>query len=329
MMRKYSFGVLSGFFVFFLFCSISCAKLVDRIVAVVNDDIITLTDLNKAIAPYVDKINTAGYSAREKKKIIYNIKKDMINRMVDKMLTDQEIKRLHVTVSDKEIDNAIERLKQSQFMTQEDLERAIKRTGMTFKEYREKIRQEILRPKLINYTVKSKVIVTDKDIKKYYLEHKKEFVGITKYHLRNICILVDNYASDKIKLEKKNMAEKIKKMLDKGYAFKKLVKKYSETPNASNGGDLGSLKLSTLSGKIRDAVKNLKSGQYTNVILTDQGYQIFYIEGINTEKGKTLAQVSDMISKKLYKQKVNKKFRKWLDSLREKSHIKIMLLSFI
>lgn len=325
MMKKYSFGIVSAFFAVFLFCSIASAAIVDRIVAVVNDDIITLTDLNKALSPYVDKINAAGYSAQKRKKIMYNIRKDMINRMVDQKLTDQEVKRLHVTVSDKEVDNAIERFKQSHMMTQEDLEKGLKQAGMTFKEYREKIRQEILRPKLINYTIKSKVIITDQDIKKYYMEHKQEFKGITKYHLFNICIRVDSDASDGIKSEKKTMAEKIKKMLDNGDDFKTLAKKYSELPNASNGGDLGMLKLDTFSNKIRDAVTNLKQGQYTDVILTDYGYQIFYVEGMEKEKGKTLAQVSDMISDKLYKKIVEKRFKQWLSSLKEKAHIKIML----
>ena len=325
MMKKYSFGILSAFFAIFLCCSLASAALVDRIVAVVNDDIITLTELNKALSPYVDKINAAGYSARKRKKILYNIRKDMISRMVDQKLTDQEVKRLHVTVSDKEVDNAIERFKQSHMMTQEDLEQGLKQAGMTFKEYREKIRQEILRPKLIKYTVKSKVIITDQDIKKYYMEHKQEFSGITKYHLFNICISADSDASDAIKSEKKTMAEKIKKMLDNGGDFETLAKKYSEVPNASNGGDLGMLKLDTFSNKIRDAVTTLKQGQYTDVILTDHGYQIFYVKGIERGKGKTLAQVSDSISNKLYQKIVEKKFRQWLSSLKEKSHIKIML----
>ncbi len=323
--NKYFFGTLCVFCALFLWSPVSNARVIDRIVAVVNDDIITLTELNKAVSPYVDRINSAGYSSEKKKEILYKIKKDMLDRMIDKMLTDQEIKRLHITVTDQEVDNAIERLKQSQSMTQEDLEKALKQNGLTLKEYRERMRREILRPKLINYEIKSKVIVTDQDIKKYYNEHKQKFSGVNKYHLCNICLPVDANASDEIKAEKYKKAEKIKKMLDQGKNFNDLAKKYSEVPNAADGGDLGTFEMGALSGKIRNAVSGLKPGKYTDVILTDQGYQIFYLEDVKTENGKTLDEISTQISKKLYKEKAEKKFKSWLESLKEKSHIKIML----
>ncbi len=323
--KKYAFGMFSVLCVCFLCSTLSQARVVDRIVAVVNNDIITLTDLNKAVSPYIEKINSAGYSSEKRKEILYKIKKDMLDRMIDQKLTDQEVKRLHITVTDQEVDNAIERFKQAQSMTQEDLEKALKQSGMTLKEYRDKIHQEILRPKLINYEIKSKVIVTDQDIKKYYADHKQEFSGINKYHLCNICIPVDSNASDELKAEQYNKIEKIKKMLDQGKNFRDLAKKYSEVPNASSGGDLGTFEIGALSGKIRDAVSELTPGKYTDVILTDNGYQIFYLEDVKTENGKTFADVSAQISKKLYKEKAEKKFKSWLESLREKSHIKIML----
>ncbi len=325
MMRKCTFGIICVLCLTFLFPIASFAKVVDRIVAVVNDDIITLADLNKAVAPYINKINSAGYSSEQRKKILYNVKRDMLDRMIDKKLTDQEIKRLHITVTDQEVDNAIDRMKQSQFMTQDDLEKALKRSGMTFKQYRDKIRQEILRPKLINYEVKSKVIVTDEDIKQYYKKHKQEFAGIKKYHICNICIPVGKDDSDKVRQAKYKKAEKIKKLLDAGADFKTLAKKYSEIPNAASGGDLGLFEIGALSGKIGKAVAKLTPGKYTDVLLTNKGYQIFYLENIVREKGKTLAEVADEISRKLYKQKAEKKFKSWLESLKKKSHIKIML----
>ncbi len=325
MIKKCAIGIVIMICTVVIFSVTSHAKVVDRIVAVVNDDIITLTDLNKAVLPYIEKVNSAGYSSEKRKRILYNIRKDMLERMIDRKLTDQEIKRLHITVTDQEVDSAIEKLKQSQFMTQEDLEDALKKNGMTFKQYREKMRQEILRPKLINYEVKSKVIVTDKDIKNYYEKHEKEFAGTKKYHICNICILVDEDASDKVREEKYRKAEKIKMLLDKGGNFHIIAKEYSEIPNASDGGDLGVFDIGALSGKIGKAVSQLTPGKYTDVLLTGKGYQIFYLEDVKTVNGKSLAEVSDRISQKLYKERAEKKFKSWLKSLKAKSHIKIML----
>lgn len=289
------------------------AEMVDRIVAIVNDDIITLTELNMALRPYVEKINSAGYTGDQKEKILFKLRTDMLSRMVDRKLTDQEVKKLNMTVTGKEIDAAIERLKQAQRMTQEDLEKALEQDGMTFADYREKMRHEILRPKLINYSVKSKVVVTDGDIKAYYAEHGAEYAGIKKYHLSNILVTDEAVAAS------------LWANLEKGEDFKSLAKEFSKAPNAPEGGELGSFTLETLSDSLKTAIGGLAQGQYTNVISTDQGLQIFFLDEIVESRTKTLDEVKEEIQKKLYDKIVEEKFNSWLQSLRENSHIKTML----
>ena len=313
----------------------SGVKLIDRIVAVVNNDAITLVELNSAIQPYIEKLESSGYSPEKKNDIVYKLTGDMLNRMIERKLTDQEAKRVKITVSDKEVDNAIERLKQSQLMSQEELEKAIKDDGLSFADYREKIREEILRPKLINQSIKSKVVITDSDIKKYYEEHNQNFSGKKRYYLRNILLTSPDYSgsvdksgengSDTDREELKRRAEKIKQRLDAGEDFKTIATAESQAPNAPEGGDLGFFDWDILSDTIRNAVEPLKAGQHTGVIATDQGYQIFYVENIESQNLTSLDDVSKEISKKLYDDIVEKKFREWLDDLKKKSHIKIML----
>ncbi|MBF0229461.1 MAG: SurA N-terminal domain-containing protein [Desulfamplus sp.] len=302
------------------------AKLIDRIVAIVNNDVITLIDLNSALQPYLQKIESSGYGDEKKKEILSQLTGDMLNRMIERKLTDQEAKRVKITVSDKEVDSAIERVKQSQLMSQEELEKALKDDGLSFADYREKIREEILRPKLINQSIKSKVVITDSDIKNYYEKHNQDFVGITKYYLRNILV-----KSEENKDESKKKIENIKKRLDGGEDFKAVAKAESEGANAEEEGDLGFFDWETLSDTIKKAVENLKAGDHTDVIETDQGYQIFYVENIDNQNSnkadsvKLDKEVSEAISKRLYDDIVETKFREWLDALRAKSHIKIML----
>ncbi|MBF0209288.1 MAG: SurA N-terminal domain-containing protein [Desulfamplus sp.] len=290
-------------------------KLIDRIVAIVNNDVITLLELKDALAPYVAKVEASDYTSDKKKEIVNQLTQDMLSRMIERKLTDQEAKRVKITVSDREVDEAIERLKQSQLMSQDDLEKALKDDGLSFLEYREKIREEILRPKLINYTIKSKVVITDKDIKDYYEKNNQTFSGKRRYFLRNI-------------LKKdRDSADLIKKRLDGGEDFKAVAAAASEAPNADEEGELGFFDWETLSDTIKDAIENLKSGDHTDVISTDQGYQIFYVETIddNQNLAPLDAEVSEAISKKLYNEIVEKKFREWLDDLKKKSHIKLML----
>ncbi len=313
MTRKISLGL--AFICIFLFTlpTAGTAEVVDRIVAIVNDDIITLIELNKAIRPYAQKIESAGYSGEKKAKILFKLRTDMLSRMVDRKLTDQEVRKMRLTVTDKEVDAAIERLKQAQMMTQEDLDEALEHDGMDFAEYREKIRQEILRPKLINYSVKSKVIVTDGDISAYYEEHAADYAGVKEYHLFNILVT------------KEHLPDILRTRLAGGDDFKVLAKEFSEAPNAGDGGDLGVFRMETLSDQLKTAIAGLGQGEHTDVIPTDQGYQIFYLESVLAPQGQTLDQVKDEISKKLYDEIVEEKFGSWLDSLREKSYIKTML----
>ncbi len=312
-MRKINQGLTIGVVALFIVCGNAYAEIVDRIVAIVNEDIITLTELNTALRPYVDKIDSAGYTGDQKEKILFKLRTDMLSRMVDRKLTDQEVKRFNITVTDKEIDAAIERLKQAQLMTQEDLETALEKDGMTFADYREKMRLEIMRPKLINYSVKSKVIVTDKEVADYYAEHRAEYAGVRKFRLSNILV------------NDKSTAETVWNRLETGEDFKTLAGEMSKAPNAEEGGDLGSFALETLSDPLKVAIGKLNPGQYTNVIPTDQGFQIFFLDEIVESKGNSLEEVKDEIQKAIYDRIVEEKFNSWLESLRAKSLIKTML----
>jgi len=311
------------FLILFCLISLCAAEVVDRIVAIVNDEVITLTELNQELLPYVEKINRSDYPREKKDKIVYQLKQDMLDRMIDRMLTDQEVARIGITVSENEVDTAIERLKQSQFMTQEDLEKALAHDGVTYQEYREKIHQEILRPKLINYSVKSKVVVTDTDIEAYYHDHKALYTAKKKYHLYNILISFDRSGGSKSALFEK--AQKIREMLDRGDSFKELAETYSQAPNASEGGDLGILEADHLSDTLKQKISKLKEKEYSDVIETEQGFQLFYVEDIQSAGVKKFEDVKEEIAKTLYDEIVEKKFNSWLDSLRENSHIKKML----
>ena len=289
------------------------AEVVDRIVAVVNDDIITLQQLNNAVAPYMEKVQNADYPQEKRKKIIYNLKKDMLNRMIERTLADQEAEKYKITVSETEVDKAIERFKENRSMTQEELEKGLEQDGMTYGDYRDRIRKELLRPKLISRAVNAKVVVTDNEVKAYYEEHKDKYSGINKYELRNILT------------EQKEKIERARTFLSESGDFRAAAEKFSEAPNASDKGYLGVFKTDSFSDKLKNQITSCSSGEYTDVIETDRGFQIFYVENIEESGGKSLKEARQEIVETLYDQKASEKFDKWMQSLKENSHIKTML----
>ena len=293
------------------------AEIVDRIVAVVNDDIITLTELNSSLKPYAEKIRSLGYPQDKEQQLLFKVRKDILDHLIDQKIEDQEIKRSKVEVSQQQI-------KETNYLTDEQLRAALAKDGMTMEEYREKIKGQILRTRLVNLKVKSKIVITKEDIKAYYEKHIDEFGGKPKYHLRNIILKVPLFTDTKKKLEIKTKIDDILEELKSGDSFEALAVKYSESPAASDGGDLGEFEFDSLSPQVQKAIEKIKPGEFTPVLDTDLGYQIFFLENIVSAKGKTLEEVTPEIESKLYNETIDNKYRAWIGELRKQSVIKIV-----
>ncbi len=294
-------------------CDPASAEVIDRIIAIVNNDIITLVELNKETTVYVNKIKAAGYPIEKQDEMIKEVNKKILQGLIDRSLTQQEAKRYFIEISDTEVDAAVEDVKKSKNLSQDELEKALIKEGMTLEELKENLGQQILQARLINNAVKSKVAITQSDKKAYYEENATIYAGTKKYHLRNILM------KDETKIKE------VKQKLDKKEIFVSLAKKYSIAPNASDGGDLGLFNIENFSEEIKNSISKLKKGDYTDVTVTPQGFQIFYVEDIVLDGHKTFLEAEEEIHGDLYKKEVELKFKTWLKSLKEKAHIKIML----
>jgi len=298
-------------------------EIVDRIVAVVNNDIVTLRELDLKILPFEEKILNMQYPAKKEREMLNKVRAEMLNQLVDEKLTDQEIKRYRIEVSEKEIDAAVERIQKMNYFTDEEMQAALANEGLTMEAYREGIKTQMLRANLVNYRIKSKIVITDEDVKTYYNEHIKEYAGETKYHLRNIIMKISTYADDAEKMAVKAKMEMVLDKLKAGEAFVTMAAIYSESSLAQKGGDLGLFRLEDVSPQLQEALKDLGPGEYTPVLDTDQGYQLFYVQDIVQSEGKTLEAMHQEIENKLFNEIVEQKFQTWLEDLRAESHIRI------
>lgn len=292
-----------------------CAKeeIVDRIVAVVNNDIITLSELNKATRQFKERIAASDKSRADKEEMIQSVEQDILHKMIDRILTSQEASRHQISVSDADIQSAIENFKQTNNMDQESLEKGLEGEGITWEDYQERIREDLLQSMLINRAVRSKVIITREDIETYYEQHADKFTGEKKYKLRNIL------------LDTEQAIQEVVSRLDKGLSFQEAARRYSLAANADEGGDLGVFAIDNFNDAIREAVLPLEKGEYSRVIRAGQGYQIIYVEDILVSGGKTLEEAKDEIQDILYRKQGEEKFAQWIDSLKKNAHVKIML----
>jgi len=300
------------------------AETVDRIVAIVNDDVITLYELNQSLQPYAERIKTLGYSFNQEHTMLFKVREEILRKLIDEKIEDQRIKHLNIVVSEQEVDRTIERIKENNYLTDEEFRAGLKAEGLTVDKYRERLKAQMLRSKLVNREIKSKIVITNEDIKTYYDSHSEKYGGETKYHLRNILRRVSSLADA---IEKRRVREEMEAVLAKlkdGEPFENMVAAYSESPLASEGGDLGLFALDKLSPTLQEAVKDLKAGELTPVLDTEHGYQIFLVQEVIRTPGKPLEQVTPEIERILFDKIVDERFQAWLEELREDSHVKVI-----
>ena len=302
----------------------SDTMLVDRVVAVVNEDIITLYDLNLAFQPYEAKIRELNYSPEKEQEALFKLRTDILNQIIDEKLTDQAIKRNNIEVSEKEIDAAVERLKESRSLTEENLRAGLAQQGLTMEEYRKAIKEQLLRNILVNREVKSKIVITEDEIKKYYETHREKYAGETKYHIWSIFIRSSEVVDESTKELALEKMESIITKLKQGQAFESLAAQKPDSPLAPEGADLGLYQLDELSMQLQKTVKDMKAGDFSPILNTDMGYQIIYVQKIIHTDAKSMADVKLEIQQTLYEDAVEKRFQTWLKNLRKKSYIKII-----
>jgi peptidyl-prolyl cis-trans isomerase SurA len=300
------------------------AILIDRIVAEVNDDIITLYDWNREAEPFIRRIRSMGRSLDEERRLIYEAREQILNQLVDQRLTDQEVKRYSITVSEAAIDNTIEDIKKRALLSDEELRKSLQAEGLTMEAYRARIRDQILRTRLVNLEVNSKIVITDEDIRAVYEKDRAKYGGEERYHLRHILLGSRAKGNAAEMARTRQQMEEIHRQLTAGASFVALAKAHSESPVAQDGGDLGMFRLADMAPQIRTAVQGLPAGGFTGILDTDQGWQIFYVEEMKAIAGKTFEEAKAEIEGQLYDEIVNRKFASWLAELRARSHVKIV-----
>lgn len=308
--------------------TLEAGTVIDRIVAVVNDDIVSLYELNQELALYTDKIEALNYSSEKKAAMVRQISERILQQMIERKLTEQKTKELGIHIEQKEIDETIEQVKKAGGYSDETFRRLLEKDGISMENYRERIREQLLKKELVRREVQAKTVVTQDDIKAYYENHKDDFKGKNKYHLKNILIRVSPLASSQEKARRLKRILAIRERLASGASFEAMAEQYSESNNAKDGGDIGLFDFDGLSPEIQKAIQGIEQGGITQVVETDQGYQIFYIHKLVKTEGRTLEEASAEISELLQKNIINQRYREWAEQLIKESHVKILLPAF-
>jgi len=293
--------------------------LLDRVVAIVNQDVITWSELYKAMeadaSPKVKELRDD-----EKRKIFKENETFFLETLINVRLQLQEAKNMGIRVSDEELQEAIGNIQKKYSMSEAAFGESLKIEGFTYAEYKKRLREQIIISKLVNMEIRNKIVITDEDLKKFATENKEVLENTERYKISQI-LLKKQKDTDNSKIEEK--ASELLRKIEQGGSFSDLAQQYSEDPSAKVGGDLGSLKKSQLNKIFIDILSGMKPGDVSKPFWTESGLHIIKLESRAEAKNKDEAreEAKNILINKIYAER----FNAWIKSLREKSFIEVKL----
>jgi len=313
---------------FFTLPQLSQAELVDKVVAVVNDDVITLSEVENEAKTLYQSI-ARNYEGLSLTKELEKARENTLDSMISRRLIDQRAALFNLKVSEKEIDNGYERMRKRSSLNPSQFRKKLAESGMSEEVYRTNLRSQILQAKLISFDVRSKIVITDEMILDYYDENYTSRVKKSNYYLLQMGFIWDKKSgsTEDLVLSKKSAlkkAERVHKLVEKGEDFRTLAKKFSNLPSAVDGGDIGIFTLDEMASTMRDAVAHLKHGQLSKIVETPTEYQFYKL--LSEKDGSIVItasydSVKDEIKEKLYQVALKEAFTGWVADLKEKAYI--------
>lgn len=296
------------------------AEQVSGIAALVNDEPITTHDVEKEKATLLKNLEGNAHldaAAREQ------LQKVALDSLVNKKLIEQKAKELNVKIADEEVRQAIEDVKKSNNITQDNLVAALAARGISFDEYKAQLKEQLERVRLIGMEVRSKIQVSEKELREYYDAHADSFQVDEAYRARQIFFKLLPTAAEEEKRRVTTKAAKVLQDAKKGADFAELARKNSEDQSAKEGGDLGFLKKGELLPEFENVLVKMKPGEVSGLIRTAAGLHIIKLEEYRQGKQRTFETAKPEIEDLLFKKKSEERFTQWLDDLRKGAAIEI------
>lgn len=297
-------------------------KVVEEIIARVNNDIITLTDYEKAKGTLQQETaqDCQGCSQDRLDAMFKDRQKDLLRDLIDQSLLIQRAKDMGISVETDVIKRLDEVRISNHLGSMEELERAVEGQGIAWEEYKSSIRNNLLTREVIQREVGGHINVGSEDVKKYYEEHQQEFNRAEQVLLQEIFFSTDGKTPDEIAaIEKK--AKDIRTRITKGEDFTELARRVSEGQTAKQGGDLGAFERGMLAKEIEDIVFKMNRGDVTDVIQAKTGFEILKVIQHYQAGIQPLEKVVGEITNKLAMERMQPNLREYMAHLREESYV--------
>ena len=301
------------------------ATVVERVVAVVGERAILLSDLRERARPMLLRIYDEIKDKSKRSAAISQTYKSVLEHMVDEELQQRAANRARIVVNAREVDNAIGRIAVQNGLSVEQLVREAKRAGLTERQYRTEIRRQVLDAKLVNLRLQGRIRITNEDLKNAYRrlilsERRRQF-------FRAAWIRVDIPAGTKGgAAQRLAFAEDLARRARGGEDFALLARKHSnDTASAQRGGLLGRLRPGRLPRKIDTIALRLNVGEVSAPVRAGNAFYVVKMIERDESSLPSYSEARDQLSNRIYLEKMSKARRHWLDSLRRRTHVEVRL----
>ncbi len=310
------------FLVLLVAVNTSAARIVEEVVAIVNDEMILKSDVEE----FRTKLKAGTLTDdliipndQERQKALKN-KTVLLDKLIQSKIIDTEIQRLELNVTIERIEQEIRSIAKRNGINRGQLIEALKGQGMPFSEYQDFIRKSIERRSLVEKEINSKIKISEEDVAAYYLKNNKDVSSqVFEYSLAHILIS----KSKRNEAAAKKRAEEVYNKLKKGDDFNSLASDYSEDPNYTTGGMLGNFKDGEMVKSFEKAVKKLQIGEYSKPVKGPGGYHILKVVKKKLIPDPKLAEIKNQIRTKLFADAFKTQFQFWIEEKKNESFIRI------
>jgi peptidyl-prolyl cis-trans isomerase SurA len=322
----------------------AAGQVVEEIVTRVNGQIVTLSEFQRSKDQLRDDVKQQDAASADK--LYADREKDVLRDLIDQQLLLQKGKDLDITGDTDLIKQLDQMRKDMKLDTMEELEKAATAQGISYEDFKQNMRNQIITRKVIGEEVGQRLNITKEEEQQFYNDHKSDMEQPESIKLSEILVAPKKLAADKSAAPAQNgpadspapdaakqaddaaalataeaKANDLLKQIRAGASFEDTAKKNSDGPSASQGGDLGAFKRGTLAKELEDKTFAMKAGEVTDVIRTKQGYVILKVTSHQMAGIPPFKEVEDRVQNALYMQKLQPALRAYLTKLREDAYI--------
>ncbi len=299
-------------------------RVLDRVAAVVNGEVVTLLELEERAGPDLRRVEAQPPSpARDRARA--RVLKEAFDGAVSERLFQAQVAALGVDVTDAEIDSVILDVKRRNGLDDERLDEALRAQGMDRAAYRKAVKRDLESMRLVQLKIRNKVKVTDEDVKNYWQTHPQEFRAGEEVRVRHIFIALPSDADAAQVARVDAIAAKALARVKAGEDFGKVAQEMSQGPSAREGGELGWLRRGTVQPDVEKVAFSLEPGQVSGLVRTKPGYQILKVEERRGGGPRPFEEVKDEVRDRLVNEQGDTYRTQYIAELRKDAVIEVKL----